>query len=156
MARAQARPRNANRSGRQNGSGTRRKSVQSRKSLSGARATMQHAVSDDVAAMRAEVDDLILSLEQRIERISEITKQGTGHAADGVGHLVLNAVSNLTGQVADRAKSNAGSVSDEMAKFGTRALQRVVREIDRRPLLTVAIAAGIGFVFAMARRPAER
>ena len=44
-------------------------------------------------------------------------------------------------------------MSDEVAKLGTNALRRVVSEIDRRPLLTVAIAAGIGFIVAMARRP---
>jgi ElaB/YqjD/DUF883 family membrane-anchored ribosome-binding protein len=120
--------------------------------LSDTRATIQHAVSDDVAAMRAEVDDLISSLEQRIDRINALTKRGASHAADGVNDLVLNAISGLTGQVATRAKNNAKSMSDEVARFGTTALRRVVREIDRRPLLTVALAASIGFAIAMARR----
>ena len=66
---------------------------------------------------------------------------------------MLNAISGLTGKVAVRAKDNAKSMSDEVAKLGTNALRRVVSEIDRRPLLTVAIAAGIGFIVAMARRP---
>jgi len=147
MAAAQARARSKGRTRRRNGSTARRKS-----NLSNARTTMQRAVSDDVTAMRAEVDDMIASLEQRIARINSLTKQGAGHAADGMNELVLNAISGLTGQVADRAKDNAKSMSDEVAKLGTNALRRVVTEIDRRPLLTVAIAAGIGFIFAMARR----
>lgn len=155
MARAQTRPRSETRNPRRNGGGARRKTGLSKRGLSSARATMQHAVSDDVAAMRAEVDDLILSLEERLDRINALTKRGASHAADGVNDLVLNAISGLTGQVAERAKDNAGSVSDEVAKLGTHALKRVVREIDKRPLLTVAIAAGIGFIFAMARRPSE-
>lgn len=148
MARAQARPRSQTRSPRRTNSSARRKTP-----LPNARATMQHAVSDDVAAMRAEVDDLISSFEERIDRINALTKRGAGHAADGVNDLVLNAISGLTGQVANRAKNNAKSMSDEVAKLGTNALRRVVREIDRRPLLTVALAAGIGFAIAMARRP---
>lgn len=148
MAIAQAQARTKGRTRRRNGSTARRKAT-----LSNARRTMQRAVSDDVAAMRAEVDDMIASLEERIGRINALSKQGADHAADGVNELVLNAISGLTGQVADRAKDNAMSMSDEVAKLGTNALRRVVREIDRRPLLTVAIAAGIGFIVAMARRP---
>ncbi len=151
MARAQTRQRRETRTPRRNAAGAGRK----RSLSSNARATMQRAVSDDVAAMRAEVDDLIVSLEDRIDRINALTKSGASHAADGVNDLVLNAIASLTGQVAERAKGNAQSMSDEVAKLGTNALRRVVREIDRRPLLTVAIAAGIGFVFAMARRPAQ-
>jgi ElaB/YqjD/DUF883 family membrane-anchored ribosome-binding protein len=45
------------------------------------------------------------------------------------------------------------SASDEVAKFGTQAVNRFVREIDKRPLLTLAIAAGIGFMAGLARRP---
>lgn len=116
---------------------------------------MQRAVSDDVAAMRAEVDDLVASLEERLDRLNTLTKRGADHAADGINELVVNTIAGLTSQVADRAKSNANTVSDEMARLGTNAIRRVVREIDRRPLLTVAIAAGIGFVFAMARRQSE-
>jgi len=147
MAAAQARARSKNGTRRKNGTSARRKT-----NLTGARSTMQRAVSEDVNAMRAEVDDMIASLEQRIARINALTKQGAGHAADGMNELVLNAISGLTGQVANRAKDNARSMSDEVAKFGTNALRRAVREIDRRPLLTVAIAAGVGFIVAMARR----
>ena len=154
MARAQTRPRSATRNPRRNGA-ARRKTSLSKAGLTEARATMQRAVSDDVTAMRAEVDDLILSLEERLDRLNALTKRGAGHAADGVSELVVNAIAGLTGQVADRAKGNANSVSDQMAELGTNALKRVVREIDKRPLLTVAIAAGIGFIFAMARRPSE-
>ncbi len=148
MARAQARSRSE--SPRRNAAPSRRKQT-----LSSARNTMQRAVSDDVAAMRAEVDDLVASLEERLDRLNTLTKRGADHAADGINELVVNTIAGLTSQVADRAKSNANTVSDEMARLGTNAIRRVVREIDRRPLLTVAIAAGIGFVFAMARRQSE-
>ncbi len=150
MARAQARSRSGGRSRRKNAAASRPK-----RNISSPRATMERAVSDDVAAMRAEVDDLIQSLEERLDRINALTKRGAGHAADGVSELVVNAISGLTGQVADRAKGNANSMSDQIAELGTNAMKRVVREIDKRPLLTVAIAAGIGFIFAMARRPSE-
>lgn len=163
MARAQAQPKNEDRTSRRNGSGARRRKTRTKSRTktrmskrSDGRSTMQRAISGDVAAMRAEVDDLIASLEQRIGRINELTKNGASHAADGVNDLVVSAISGLTSGVAGRAVDNARSVSDEVAKFGTHTLRRVVRQIDKRPLLTVAIAAGIGFAFAMARRAADR
>lgn len=151
MPTAQAKQRSVtrtNRTTRNNGSTAGRRKA----NAVNVRATMQGAVSEDVAAMRAEVDSLIQSLEERIARINELTKRGATHAAGGVNDLVVSAISGLTSQVAGRAADNAATVSDEVAKLGTDALKRVVRVIDRRPLLTVAIAAGIGFVFAMARR----
>ena len=151
MARVQAQPKNNARTPRRNASGTRRRKRRVAKRSNG-RSTMQRAISGDVAAMRAEVNDMIASLESRISRINELTKNGASHAADGVNDLVVSAISGLTSQVAGRAVDNAKSVSDEVAKYGSHALKRVVREVDRRPLLTVAIAAGIGFAFAMARR----
>ena len=120
--------------------------------LSRARATMQDAVGDDVAAMRAEVDDMIGALEERINRLNQLTKRGAVHATEGANDIVLNAISGLTGQVTNRMQNNAKSVSDEVAKMGNQALKRVVAEIDQRPLLTLAIVAGIGFIAGLARR----
>ena len=120
--------------------------------LSRARNAMQNAVGDDVAAMRAEVDQLIGDLEERIDRLNRLTKRGAEHAAGGANDFVMNAISGLTGSLAGRAESNAKSMSDEVAKMGNQALHRVVTEIDKRPLLTLAIVAGIGFIAGLARR----
>jgi ElaB/YqjD/DUF883 family membrane-anchored ribosome-binding protein len=114
---------------------------------------MGDAVGGDIAAMRAEVADMIASLDERINRLNRLTKQGAAHAAEGANDIVLNALSGLTSQVTGRAQANVASASDEVARFGNQAIDRVVREIDKRPLLTLAIAAGIGFLAGLARRP---
>lgn len=118
-----------------------------------ARHVMGEAVAGDVAAMRAEVADMIASLDERIERLNLLTKRGASHAAAGANDIVLDAISNLTSRVTGSAQSNAQAASDEVARFGHQAIRRVVREIDQRPLLTLAIAAGIGFIAGLARRP---
>jgi ElaB/YqjD/DUF883 family membrane-anchored ribosome-binding protein len=118
-----------------------------------ARHVMGDAVADDVAAMRAEVADLIASLDDRITRLNKLTKQGAPHAAESANDIVLSAISGLTGRATEQAQASAASASDEVAKFGTQAVNRFVREIDKRPLLTLAIAAGIGFIAGLARRP---
>lgn len=121
--------------------------------LANARHTMRNAVGDDVAAMRAEVDDMIASLEQRIQRLNQLTKRGAAHATEGANDVLLNTISGLTGHVASSVQANAQSMSDDVARMGNHALRRVVKEIDQRPLLTLAIAAGIGFLAGLARRP---
>ena len=137
----------------QNGSTVKSARKQSRPRAQSARHVMGEAVAGDVAAMRAEVADMIASLDERIERLNRLTKQGATHAAESANDIVLNAISDLTGRVTDKAQVNARAASDEVAKFGNQALKRVVQEIDQRPLLTLAIAAGIGFIAGLARRP---
>lgn len=136
----------------QNGATKTRRKVTKRRSKPAAQ-VMGDAVGGDVAAMRAELADMIASLDERIERLNSLTKRGAAHAAEGANDIVLGAISDLTGRVTGRAQAGMSSASDEVAKFGTQAIDRVVREIDRRPLLTLAIAAGIGFIAGLARRP---
>ena len=119
----------------------------------GAAHVMGDAVAGDIAAMRAEVADLIASLDDRIARLNKLTKQGASHAAESANDIVLKALSGLTGRATEQAQVGMASATDEVAKFGTQAVNRFVREIDKRPLLTLAIAAGIGFFAGLARRP---
>lgn len=114
---------------------------------------MGEAVADDVAAMRAEIADMIASLDERIARLNQLTKQGANHAAESANDIVLSAISGLAGRATQQAQAGVASASDEVAKFGSQAVNRFVREIDKRPLLTLAIAAGIGFIAGLARRP---
>ena len=140
----------------QNGATKSRRKVAKRRSAKSARHVthvMGEAVAGDVAAMRAEVADMIASLDERIERLNRLTKQGAAHAASSANDIVLDALSGLTGRVTGKAQAGVSSASDEVAKFGSQAVNRFVREVDKRPLLTLAIAAGIGFIAGLARRP---
>ena len=147
MARGQAQVDTPKKTGRRNGTAQRRRKA----SPSRARGIMREAVADDVAAMRAEIDDMVASLEAKIDRLNGITKRGATHAAEGANDIMLNAISGLTGQMTGRMQDTAKSASDEVAKFGNQALRRIVSEIDQRPFLTLAIAAGIGFIAGLAR-----
>jgi ElaB/YqjD/DUF883 family membrane-anchored ribosome-binding protein len=109
---------------------------------------MSNAVAGDVSAMRGQINQLIGDLEDRLDQLNKVTKSGASHAVDGVNDLVFGALTGVT----DRVRDNARSVSDDAAKMGNQALRRITREIDQRPLLTLAIAAGIGFLAGMTRR----
>ena len=49
-------------------------------------------------------------------------------------------------------RNGASSVSDEASRLSGDAIKRIEDEIGQRPLLTLAIAAGIGFLAGMAGR----
>jgi len=103
--------------------------------------------------MRSEVDDMIASLEQRLSHLKQIARRGASHVSEDANDMMFNAISGFTGQMADRVQSNAQAVSNEMSRMGNSAMKRVAKEIDQHPLLTLAIAAGIGFIAGLARRP---
>ena len=77
-----------------------------------------------------------------------LTKRGADHAVDGVNDLVYGAMSGVT----DRVRDNARAISDDAAKISNQAIGTIASQIDKRPLLTLAIAAGIGFIAGLARR----
>ncbi len=144
---AQTRTETGTKTRRRNGSATRgRRHASARTSRVG-----KHMVADDIAAMRAEVDDMMAMLETKIADLNRMTKQSATHAAEGAGDAMRNAITGLTGRIAGRMESDAKSASDEVARFGNSALRRIASEIDHRPLLTLAIAAGIGFIAGLAR-----
>jgi ElaB/YqjD/DUF883 family membrane-anchored ribosome-binding protein len=109
---------------------------------------MTRAVSPDIAEMQAEVRQLMSDLEDRIERLNLLTKRGAGHAVDGVNDLIYGALSGVTG----KARDSARAASDDAARIGNQAIGTIAAQIDKRPLLTLAIAASIGFIAGLARR----
>lgn len=129
-------------------SGRRTRRSKRRNTLSRARNVLARAVTPDIAEMQAEVRQLMSDLEDRIERLNVLTKRGAGHAADGVNDLVFGAVTGVT----DRVRDNAHAVTDDATKISNQAIREVAAQIDKRPLLTLAIAAGIGFIAGLARR----
>jgi ElaB/YqjD/DUF883 family membrane-anchored ribosome-binding protein len=78
-----------------------------------------------------------------------------GESADKVAETVASALSTI----ADRFRGKASSVSDqagrmgnEAAKLGNDALQRLSREVEHRPLVTLAVAVGVGILIGVASR----
>ncbi len=116
--------------------------------LARAQKVLGGAVSGDATALRAEVGQLVSDLENRLDRLNSLTKQGASHAVDGVNSLAYGAVNGLT----DRVRKGAQGVSDDAAKIGNNALGRVMHEIEARPLLTLAIAVGLGLAAGFMRR----
>ena len=104
--------------------------------------------SDDITDIEREIAGLMQDLENRVGKLNSLTRKTASHAANGGSDYVSETLSDT----AERLRNGAHAVSDEAAKFGTDALRKIEDEIEQRPLLTLAIAAGIGFLAGMAGR----
>ncbi|BAT59820.1 hypothetical protein GJW-30_1_02354 [Variibacter gotjawalensis] len=112
----------------------------------------------------SELERIIAGLESRINELtssSNIRQKVTG-ATDQVGDLVSDVVHRASAQVgnyvAESISGVAGKVRDGatsvtgVAKSGTNAMARIGTELEKRPMMTVAIALGIGFLAGLAGR----
>lgn len=111
-----------------------------------------------------ELERMIRSLEERIlnltsaqtirSTVSGATDQVNQAVTRASGHMGDVAADMLT-DVADRLRGGVTSVTG-VAKVGTQAVQRVGSELERRPMMTVAIALGLGFLAGLAGRRSEQ
>ena len=102
--------------------------------------------SDDIADIEREISLLMRDLESRIGRLNTLTRNGASHAAGEASDFVSETMDSAT----EAVRNGAQAVSGEAARYGNEALRRVEEEVEQRPLLTLAIAAGIGFLAGMA------
>lgn len=124
--------------------------------LDGSYVAVRKGVSTDVSQMQAEIRSLANDLQDRLNRLNAISQQGASHASAGLQDFISNTLDRVTSDAMSgfthRVQDGASDLTHEATRMGGKALKRVGKEIDKRPLLTLAIAAGIGFLAGMARR----
>lgn len=107
-----------------------------------------HTISEDIANIEREIGHLMEDIEARLGKLNTLARRSAKDAADTASEFVSDTVSDA----ADRAKSGAYAVTDGAARLGSDALRKIEDEVGQRPLLTLAVAAGIGFLAGMAGR----
>jgi ElaB/YqjD/DUF883 family membrane-anchored ribosome-binding protein len=122
-------------------------------------ARKSNTVSNDIVEIEREIGRLMHDLETRVGRLNALARRGGADAASGAGEYVSDALAdaaermrNGAAEAADRMRAGAQTVSDEASRLGGEAVHKIEDEINQRPLLTLAIAAGIGFLAGMAGR----
>jgi hypothetical protein len=98
-----------------------------------------------------EIDRRLRSIENNLGRSGARAASRAVGAADHVSETVASALSSL----ADRFHGlsigdDAAKFGGEAVKFGNNALRRVSKEFSHRPLLTLAVALGVGVLVAAA------
>jgi ElaB/YqjD/DUF883 family membrane-anchored ribosome-binding protein len=95
-----------------------------------------------------EIERRLRSLEQQLERVGDRTSASTAEVVERVGAAIAPVLSST----ADRLRGGAHSVSDEAAKLSNEALRRLSNEVEHRPLITLAVAVGVGILVGLASR----
>jgi ElaB/YqjD/DUF883 family membrane-anchored ribosome-binding protein len=101
------------------------------------------------------------AVEKELERIGRIAGRQTSAAAATASEQVGDAISTILSEMMDRfrkggqvAGDQAGRLGNQAldlsAKYGSDALQRVAGQAEDRPLMTVAVALGIGILIGAA------
>ena len=107
-----------------------------------------HTVAEDIASIEREIGQLMHDIEARVSKLQALARRSAKDAADGATEFVSESVS----EAADRLRNGAHAMSDEATRLSSDAIRRIEDEVGQRPLLTLAIAAGIGFLAGMAGR----
>ena len=115
-----------------------------------------------ISANIGEIERRLRTLEKHLERIGGNTSKNAVQAVDRIGETadrVADTVASALSTMAERFRGGASSVSDqagkmgnEAAKLGNDALRRLSSEVEHRPLVTLAVAVGVGILIGVASR----
>ena len=97
---------------------------------------------------RADIERLLREFESRLARMTGIAVHAPAGAArkiDGVGDMIATALGELAERVGGRARNvDVAQLGDDALRLGNDALRKLTREVERRPLITLAVAVGVG------------
>ena len=120
----------------------------------------QSGYSRAISADLGEIERRLRSLEQQLERVGSRTSASATQAADRVGEIIASALSgiaerfrggaNTFGDETAKIGSEAARLGNEAAKVGNDALRRLANEVEHRPLVTLAVAVGVGVLIGLA------
>jgi len=107
--------------------------------------------------------DHLRAIERELGEIGRKAGRRASANASAAGDQIADAIGPILGDVVDRfrrgqraAVDGAASLGDEAMKFGTRvgsdALGRIAGQARQRPLLTLAVAIGVGILIGAASR----
>jgi ElaB/YqjD/DUF883 family membrane-anchored ribosome-binding protein len=104
--------------------------------------------ADEIEAIK----DLMADLEKRLQRLGGTAKSEVAGGASEISDFVNDTLAGIMSRVRDNAQSVSENVADKASEIGGDAVKKIVNEVETRPLTMLAIAAGIGFLFGVARR----
>jgi len=112
-------------------------------------------------ARAADVDRMLDDVERRLSRLSNMLPAAASSKTDRLSETIASTLNDIADRFSSRSRSvskDAGRMGERFTAdamdFGDQALRRVAREVEQRPLVTLAIAVGIGALAAglLARR----
>ena len=105
-------------------------------------------VSEEIAS----IESLISDLELRLHKLNGTVRKEAVGASSDVSDFVSEALAGIMQRVRESSETFTEDVAERATKASTDAFKRIAREIEQRPLVLLAVAAGVGFLFGMARK----
>jgi ElaB/YqjD/DUF883 family membrane-anchored ribosome-binding protein len=102
----------------------------------------------------SDLDRMLGELEQRLSRLSRVASRASASAPDTAGRIgdtIASALAIMAERFRGRASTlghDVSEFSDDALRAGNAALRKLTRDVDHRPLVLVAVAAGVGLLAA--------
>jgi ElaB/YqjD/DUF883 family membrane-anchored ribosome-binding protein len=103
------------------------------------------ASSDDIAA----VEELMQDLETRLRRMNTKGKADLPGGPEEISDFVAQTLARIAEQVRGTADAATDSLANEATRASTDILKKIWEEMEHRPLLTLALAAGAGYLLGL-------
>lgn len=102
----------------------------------------------------SDLDRLLNDVEQRLARLSRVASRASSEAPQTAGRI-SDTIASALGVMAERFHGRASTLGHDMSEFsddalnaGNQALRKLTREVEHRPLVLLAVAAGVGLLAA--------
>jgi len=101
----------------------------------------------------AEIERLLRQLEARAGRLTDIGMNSAASGANQLASTVSQAFSDLADSFRSRyGNASASSMANDAARAGQQAWRRVTHEAEHHPMITLAVAIGVGYLAGMLGR----
>ena len=100
----------------------------------------------------SDLDRMLADLEQRLSRLGRVVSRtaatpDTGRAGDAIASALALMAERFRGR-ASTLGHDVSEFSEDALRAGNQALRKLTHEVDHRPLVLIAVAAGIGLLAA--------
>ncbi len=126
----------------------------SRPAARNTRPTVRRAVRGSNQGEVAEIQQLLRQLEGRLEQLTSTAATEARTASSAIPDIITEALTALAERFRDTIHDKARDVGEEAARVGTDAWKKIEKDIGARPLVVLAVAAGIGFLVGLFGRKA--
>jgi len=96
---------------------------------------------------RADVERLLREFEGRLARMTGVAAHAAvpSRGIDRVGDMIATCLGEMAQRIRGRAPHvDVAQLGDDALRLGNEALRKFTREVEQRPLITLAVAVGIG------------
>ena len=128
---------------------------------------MFHHRSSAFAPDLSALESRLRSLENEVQRVGKRAGRSASAGMSSAGDQIGDAIASAVTEIVERFRSGRRLAGDEAVRFGNEAarfgakvgndaLERVASEVEHRPLITLAVAIGVGILIGMAGGMARR